>query len=134
MRRPLRQAAALGLALLFGASLASGAYGWHGCPHHGHGPSDAGSGAAAPTSPHSAGPHLEVRGDDAGPHPGTAPGACTCLGSCHAGASPVLASSPGVEVAAGVARAPAERATARRPHHRRPAYFLPFPHGPPALG
>lgn len=130
MRRSLRQAASLALVLLFGTSLAASAYGWHGCPHHGHGSASAGSPA-----PSSAGPAVDVLRHDEDRRPGTEPGTCTCLGSCHVGASPVLASHPGIEIADDdLVRVPAGRAPARRPNHIRPAYFLPFPHGPPALG
>lgn len=135
MRRLLRQSAALGLALLFGASLAANAFGWHGCPHHGRDDgrtADPPSRASAPSTPPDA-PLLAV--PDAGHDPGPSPGTCTCLGSCHAGSASAL--SPDVDLTVAeeaVVQASARRPSTHRPRRRPPAYFLPFPHGPPALG
>ena len=129
MRRLLRQGATLGLTLLFGVSLASSAFGWHGCPHHGGTPRGKDEPGASPVGQLD-GPH-----PDAGHQPGPTSGACTCLGSCHAGAAPVLASQPeGAPAAEDGTRARVARAPVRRIRQHRPAYFLPFPHGPPALG
>lgn len=138
MRRFLRKSASLGLTLLFGASLASTAFGWHGCPHHGHGPVGGdgnGKGVRATTdAPDPAGPTVADH-QDAGHGQAPPTGTCTCLGSCHSGSSTALAADAGLEVAAdGDTRRVTVTLPALRLHHHRPAYFLPFPHGPPALG
>lgn len=141
MRQFVRQSVSLCLALLFGVSLAASAFGWHGCPHHAAGrdegpeqaPRSAAAAPSAPDGPLSAA--LADRHHDAGHHPGPGDSTCTCLGSCHAGAAPVLASHPGLAVAVDeAARTGTLEFPSRRIRHRRPAYFLPFPHGPPALG
>lgn len=133
MRRLFRQSAALGLALLFGASLAANAFGWHGCPHHGHDGRAADPPPASATSGSPDDPLLAIPG--AGHDPGPSPGACTCLGSCHAGSATAL--SPDVDLAVAdeaAVRTSVRRPSTHRPRRRPPAYFLPFPHGPPALG
>lgn len=137
MRRFVRQSVSLGLTLLFGVSLASSAFGWHGCPHHAAGRDDGPEhGTAAPSAPDAPlSAVLAHRHHDAGHHPDPRAGTCTCLGSCHAGAAPVLASHPGPAVAIDDdARTRSLEPPSRRIRHQRPAYFLPFPHGPPALG
>lgn len=132
MRSYLRQGTSLGLALLFGASLGANAFGWHGCPHHGHG---GGSGTDDPedvVSAPSGEPGL-VPGED-GHDQDSGPGTCICLGTCHAGAATALSPATGLALADEAVRRPATFRPPRGTRHRRPAYFLPFPHGPPGLG
>lgn len=104
----LRQALSLSLVPVFALGLLGGAYGLHGCPRHqavGHG-GEGGGDAGAPS--------------------------CICIGSCHAGAA---AAHP-VPPVADVPDAPWPLASEGRlqqavPPHRTPAYFLPYPLGPP---
>ena len=130
--RPLRRTTALLLLLLFGTSLAANAFGWHGCPHHGRrGSGDARDGAHPAVHGSAA-----VTGSASPASPsGPASGACTCIGSCHAdsavplGAGPAATLPGAAELAAAVISGPTDR-----PRRGPPAYFLPFPNGPPALG
>lgn len=130
--RPLRRTTALLLLVLFGTSLAANAFGWHGCPHHGRrGSAGAGDGAN---------PAVHASADVSGPASPASPsepagGACTCIGSCHAdsavplGAGPAATLPGAAELAAAAISGPTDR-----PRRGPPAYFLPFPNGPPALG
>lgn len=137
MRRLLRQSGSLALTLLFGVSLASSAFGWHGCPHHDRGSSDGSARGARATESAgtSASRHARARRHETGQRERPRSGTCTCLGSCHAGAAPVLGSNPVLPVVVeNEVRTRASRPPTNPPRYRRPAYFLPFPHGPPALG
>lgn len=136
----LRQALALLLVPVFTLGLLGGAYGFHRCPRHEtlrHG----GPGGVAGGAPVDAGDSGGLAegvaaiivsappGDDGGD--AGAP-SCTCVGSCHAGAAAAHAVPP----VAGVPAAPGPLASEVRPEravspHRTPAYFLPYPLGPP---
>lgn len=132
MRRALRQTASLVLVLLFGTSLAANAFGWHGCPHHGRASAPAPEShrpAPSPSVPEVASPGAS--GADSGP----AAGVCTCVGSCHGSSAVPLSPSTGLAAPlADFVRTRFAGAPDHRPRRIRPAYFLPFPHGPPALG
>lgn len=132
--RPLRRTAALLLLVLFGTSLAANAFGWHGCPHHGR---RGGAGAGGRTGANPAVHAPAAARGPASPASPSAPagGACTCIGSCHAdsavplGAGPAATLPGAAELAAAAISGPTDR-----PRRGPPAYFLPFPNGPPALG
>lgn len=133
MRGCLRQTTSLLLVLLFGTSLAANAFGWHGCPHHGRassGPApESHRPAPSPSAPDVGG--AGGSGADSGP----AGGVCTCVGSCHASSAVPLSSAAGLAAPVDrLVRARSARLPGHRPRRVRPAYFLPFPHGPPALG
>lgn len=132
MRSDPRQQVALALALLFGASLVTNAFGLHPCPHHGRsgGPASPSGGELARGTA-----SRDLRVGMPGPASGRSGARCTCLGACHAGSATPLAAVdrlplPGERLV----RARPQRTPAHRPARTPPAYFLPFPHGPPVSG
>lgn len=134
----LRQLLAAPLALVFALGLLGQAYGLNGCPRHasaghaGHGAQAGEHPAAHGTSASpsaAAAPHAAVDGRGGG---GDEASPCGCIGSCHLGAAGVHpAAAPGVpapDPSPEAARRPAPDLPARET----PAYFLPYPLGPPA--
>lgn len=119
-----RQILAVLLGTLFVFGVGSETYGWHDCPHHHR---DAPPSTAADPAP---GPHPVAQNADDLPSPSTGP--CTCVGSCHAGATAPL---PSIVTPAPDLEAAARAAVAPRPSgfiaHRVHPYFLPYPNGPP---
>ena len=100
-------------------------YGLHDCPHH-HSEPAAPSGAPATAS--SDGPAPKGKPLESSSH-----GPCTCIGTCHAGAS--------VPATALARHTPVVRGEARRIRRARPpvlapphdaSLLLPYPTGPPA--
>lgn len=112
------------LALAFVGAQAAEVYGAHPCPRHHH---DTGVEAVVGGG---SSDHVTPAGDRTDPD--TGPGVCTCIGSCHGGAT---APVPSEGVAGAFVPAPDPEAAARvveRPSaDERGAYFLPFPNGPP---
>lgn len=118
-----RQLVALAFTALFLLGVGSEGYGWHDCPHHHRDGQEQVSGVAA-------GDRAQLR--DAGRSGAPVSGRCTCVGSCHAGATaPVPASTvPGPLPGDRAHRVPAADGSPFVP--RSPdQYFLPFPNGPP---
>lgn len=126
------------LALVFVLGVLGGAYGLHGCPRHA---SMAGSGSASSTPPDPAAdaasgtaspggsPVVRGRGERGGDAGGSF---CICVGSCHAGSAAAHPTPAPVALSIAVAGPEAPDRVARDvPPYESPAYFLPYPLGPP---
>lgn len=126
------------LALGFALGVLGGAYGLHGCPRH------ASMGAAASASP--AHPEPAVDAGSAASSRGGSPvlqgsadrggddgeSFCICVGSCHAGSAAAHPTPAPVALSIAVAGPEAPGRVARDVSpYASPAYFLPYPLGPP---
>lgn len=117
-------AAALSLVFLGGS--AGEVYGLHDCPHHHSDP-------VAPPAP-SSGEATDRPAPESAPLQPASDGPCTCIGTCHGGATaPATAlGQPTPAVPAGQARRLARGALPEAAPPRDVTLLLPYPTGPPA--
>lgn len=114
------------LAALFAFGVGTEAHGWHDCPHHHPQDGPPASAEAPPIHPVAA---------DSGESAASPPGSCTCVGSCHAGATVPLPAVSGPTLAAEDGPIPPSPPDASALLPRLPdPYLLPFANAPPFPG
>lgn len=121
----------LGSALLAALYLAlpGGAFGVRACQHHDGVPTHAAAEASSEHAQHAG--HHEAAAETEGTEPH---GGCSCLDTCAAGTGLLLPSAPLAPLSTADRAVPAAFAACDdAPRAPRPDYFLPFPHGPPAI-